>query len=187
MLDAAAINELLTELSGDLHAQGIRGEMFIVGGAAMALAYNTRRATKDIDAVFEPKMVVYEAAARIADDHPELDSNWLNDAVKGLLPGSDPNATVVFDRPGLVVRVASPGYLFAMKVAASRVERDVDDIIALYRLCGFGSVAESLDHIGAVYPGLTLEPRAQFLLEEIASTAPDEPQPAPGQGGETRT
>lgn len=49
-------------------------------------------------------------------------------------------------------------------MAETRVERIVDDIIALSRLC-FGSVAEALDHIGAVYPCLTLEPRPQFLLE----------------------
>lgn len=169
MLDARYITALLSELADELDAQGIRGEMFVVGGAAMALAYNTRRATRDIDAVFEPTMVVYEAAARIAGNHDELETGWLNDAVKGLLPGSDPNSTVVFDHPGLVVNVASPGYLFAMKVAASRVERDVDDIIALYQMCGFASVDDALDHVNGVYPALTLEPRAQFLLEEIAA------------------
>jgi hypothetical protein len=31
----------------------VRGQVFIVGGAAMALAYSSRRVTKDIDAVFE--------------------------------------------------------------------------------------------------------------------------------------
>lgn len=30
----------------------------------MALAYNTRRATRDLDGVFEPKRVVYEAVRR---------------------------------------------------------------------------------------------------------------------------
>jgi hypothetical protein len=34
----------------------------------MALAYNDRRSTRDIDAVFVPKMVVYEAAAQVAED-----------------------------------------------------------------------------------------------------------------------
>jgi hypothetical protein len=180
MLDRDSIARFLTELAAELDAHGVRGEMFIVGGAAMALAYNTRRATSDIGAVFEPKMVVYEAAARVARSHPdELDEDWLNDAVKGLLPGSDANATVVFDHPGLVVRVASPGYLFAMKVAASRVERDVDDIVALFQMCGFNSVDEALDHVTTIYPALTLEPRAQFLLEEIASTTTPEPPPPP--------
>lgn len=33
--------------------------MFLVGGAAMALAYNARRATRDVDGVFEPKTAIY--------------------------------------------------------------------------------------------------------------------------------
>ena len=33
--------------------------MLIVGGGAIALAYSNDRATRDIDAIFEPKMAVY--------------------------------------------------------------------------------------------------------------------------------
>jgi len=33
----------------------------------MALAYNMRRTTADVDGVFEPKAVIYEAARRVAD------------------------------------------------------------------------------------------------------------------------
>lgn len=62
------IVELLGELGDELDGRGVRGEMS-VGGAAMALAYNTRRATRDIDAVFEPKTVVYEVAAMLAVHH----------------------------------------------------------------------------------------------------------------------
>ena len=38
--------------------------MFIVGGAAMAIAYDTRRATADVDAVFVPSSEVLTAASR---------------------------------------------------------------------------------------------------------------------------
>lgn len=48
--------------------------------------------------------------------------------------GEDPDATVAFQHPGLNVRVASPRYLFSMKVAASRVEQDDDDIAILFGL-----------------------------------------------------
>jgi hypothetical protein len=44
---------LLAELGQELDAQGIHVQMFVVGGAAMALAYNTRRMTADVDGVFE--------------------------------------------------------------------------------------------------------------------------------------
>ena len=79
MLGRDDIRHLLGELGDDLASGGIRGEMFIVGGAAMALAYNTRRSTRDIDAVFEPQTVVYEAARRVAARHaPELSDDWLS-------------------------------------------------------------------------------------------------------------
>jgi hypothetical protein len=49
------ILKALQALGDELTREGVRGQIFIVGGAAMALAYSTRRVTRDIDAVFEPK------------------------------------------------------------------------------------------------------------------------------------
>jgi hypothetical protein len=171
MLDREALLDLLGELAAELDGQGCRGEMFVVGGAAMALAYSTRRSTRDIDAVFEPKVVVYRAAWRLA-ERRGLDRDWLNDAVKAFLPGDDPGATVLFERPGLVVRVASPRYLLAMKLMAARVERDEDDIGHLFELCGLRRAAEGLDLVEETYPHLVVAPRVQYLLEEMF---PDDP------------
>lgn len=63
--NAATILSALQALGDELSRQGIRGQIFIVGGAAMALAYSTRRVTKDIDAVFEPKSAIYAAAGKL--------------------------------------------------------------------------------------------------------------------------
>ncbi|MEA2902033.1 MAG: hypothetical protein QOH36_1920 [Actinomycetota bacterium] len=167
LLGGEEIRRHLAELGDDLSSAGVRGELFIVGGAAMALAYNTRRSTRDIDAVFEPKTLVYQAARRVAERHPDLPTDWLNDAVKGFLLGEDPAATVVFDHPGLRVRVASPRYLFVMKLAASRVERDTDDIVALHRFSGFEGVDDALGYVERTYPHLVLAPRVRYLLEEL--------------------
>jgi Nucleotidyltransferase of unknown function (DUF6036) len=52
--DAEQLRSLLAELSSRLEERGVKGEMFLVGGAAMALAYSRRRATADIDAVLSP-------------------------------------------------------------------------------------------------------------------------------------
>jgi hypothetical protein len=54
-----------------------------------------------------------------------------------------------------------------MKVLAARVERDEDDIQTLYRLCGFGSVEEALDHVQSVYPHQPIPLKAQYLLYEL--------------------
>jgi hypothetical protein len=166
MLSRDDILGLLDELADRLESQGLHGDRFLVGGAAMALAYNARRATRDLEGVFEPKQVVYHAAEQVAEEHG-LAPDWLNDSVKAFLPGDDPDATVLFDRPGLSVRVASAGYLFAMKVLAARVERDEDDIRTLYRLCGFASVDDALAHVERLYPHRPVPLRAQYLLEEL--------------------
>ncbi len=165
------IVELLRELGAELDGLGLRGEMFVVGGAAMALAYNTRRSTRDIDAVFEPKATIYQVAARIAQHHG-LDRNWLNDSVKGLLPGADHAPQEVVELPGLRVSVASPRYLLALKVAAARVDRDADDIRFLAEVCRLRSAREILDVtediIGRHRP---LAAKVQFLVEEMFPTA----------------
>jgi hypothetical protein len=166
LLSRSEIVGLLDALAADLQGRGHRGDLFLVGGAAMALAYDTRRATRDLDGVFEPKQIVYEAAARVAEARG-LPEDWLNDAVKGFLPGSDPDAQVLFDKPGLAVRVASPRYILAMKLLASRVERDEDDIRALYGLCGFTTAAEGLALVEAMYPARPIAAKVQFLLEEM--------------------
>ncbi len=169
LLDAGQIRELFNELAAELDADGVRAQMFVVGGAAMAVAFNTRRTTRDIDAVFEPKTKVYDAAARVANNHPGLGADWLNDAVKGFLPGRDPAATVVFKAPSLSVEIASPKYLFALKALAARGERDIDDLRFLYQHLGFETVEEAFDAITDLIPDKNLLPKTQFLLEEIAA------------------
>ena len=67
---------LLAELGQELDARGVKAQLFVVGGAAMALAYNMRRTTADVDGVFEPKAVYLLAlkvqAARIDRDQNDI-------------------------------------------------------------------------------------------------------------------
>jgi hypothetical protein len=98
-LSAAKILDALRALGEELTSQDIRGQVFIVGGAAMALAYSTRRVTKDVDAVFEPKGAIYAAAEKVAEERG-LPEDWLNDAAKGFMPGSDAEARPVPDIEG---------------------------------------------------------------------------------------
>jgi hypothetical protein len=107
----------LEALADELDESGIDGEMYVVGGAAIAIAFDARRSTRDIDAVFEPKAAIYAAAERVA-ERRGLPAGWLNDGVKGFLAGPDPCAAPVLERPGLRVLVASPRILLALKVVA---------------------------------------------------------------------
>lgn len=158
---------LLTDLGQELESRGQRAELFVVGGSAMALAFSTRRATRDIDAVFEPKLEVYDAAAQVA-KRRGLPTDWLNDGVKGLLPGPDPQSRAVLDLPGLRVSIPSARYLLALKVAAARVDRDADDIRLLAEICGLRTAEEILSTTDEVMGGRQpLLPKVQFLIEEM--------------------
>jgi hypothetical protein len=125
-LSADDIRRLFRELAAELDAAGQRAEISLVGGAAIALCFDGRRATRDLDAVFMPTDSVRRAAAAVA-DREGLDPDWLNDAVKGFLPGPDPNAVRFFEAPGLLVDMASAEYLLAMKLFSSRVETDAEE------------------------------------------------------------
>jgi Nucleotidyltransferase of unknown function (DUF6036) len=168
-LDASDIRRLFGELAKELARRGIRAELFLVGGAAIALSFDERRATRDLDAVFAPSEGVRHAAARVA-EREGLDEGWLNDAVKGFLPGPDPAARRYFEAPGLVVDVASPEYLLAMKLFSSRAEIDAEDIALLYRELGYTTVDQGLDLVEQAYPQRPIPAKVRFLLEEIVAT-----------------
>ena len=168
-LDRDAILSLLGDLSDGLARRGVRADVFLVGGAAMALAYDARRATRDLDAVFAPTSVVRAAAADVAASH-DLPEDWLNDAVKGFLPGRDHEARRVFESDALRVDVASPRYLLAMKLLAARAGADVEDIRTLYRLSGFTTVEEGLQLVEDAYPDLAISPKTQYLIGEIVDS-----------------
>ncbi|WFE31561.1 DUF6036 family nucleotidyltransferase [Micromonospora sp. WMMD975] len=53
LLDRAAIEDAFRRLGDRLAKRGVVADLYVFGGAAMALAYDARRATRDIDAVFQ--------------------------------------------------------------------------------------------------------------------------------------
>jgi len=169
--NATSIRAALQALGDELSGQGVRGQIFIVGGAAMALAYSTRRVTKDIDAVFEPKSAIYIAAAKVAEDLG-LPEGWLNDAVKGFMPGEDEQARPVPDITGIEISTASPRYLLAMKLMAMRFGEDDEDIEILVRECGLHSAQEALDLLEHMYPQQEPPPKTRFFLEELFRSMP---------------
>jgi hypothetical protein len=90
--------------------------------------------------------------------------------VKGFLPGPDPEAQRFYSSDSLIVDVASPRYLLAMKLFAARAEIDADDIILLYRQLGFTTVDEGLDLVEQAYPGRPIPAKVRFLLTEIVDS-----------------
>jgi hypothetical protein len=179
------IRTLLDDLSAELARHGARADLFLVGGAAIAVAYDSARSTRDLDAVFLPTEVVRQAAMAVA-ERRGLAKDWLNDAVKGFIPGPDPDAQRYYQSDALTVDVASARYLLAMKLFSSRVENDADDIMFLYRQLGFTTVDEGLALVESVYRGRPIAVKVKFLLGEIvealrdqdsSTTGPSEGQP----------
>ena len=173
--------EALTRLGQHLFAAGLVGDVYLVGGAAMVLAYDSDRMTRDIDAVFAPTDEIYKAAQIVGDDL-RLPHGWLNDAAKGFVPGADASANKVLDVPGLRVTAASPEFLLGMKLLAARPEQDRGDIAYLARLLDLRTRDEVLALVERLYPPDLLLPRTRFLVEEMfpagrESTRVDEPDP----------
>ena len=160
----------LTRLGGQLAAKGLVGDVYLVGGAAMVLAYDADRMTRDIDAVFAPTDEIYKAAQIVGDDL-RLPHGWLNDAAKGFVPGADPGANRVLDVPGLRVTAASPEFLLGMKLLAARPEQDREDIAHLAGLLGLKTADEVLALVERLYPPSLLLPRTRCLVEEMFPAA----------------
>jgi hypothetical protein len=169
-MDREEIVAALRALGERLERRGVQGDLYLVGGAAMALAYDARRTTRDVDAVFEPKMVVYEVAAEVAEERG-LPLDWLNDSAKGHLHSEDPHDGPVFEFPGLRVQAASPQMLLAMKVVAARVGEDDDDVAWLADHLGLGTAGAVIDEVTAIVGQGRLTPRSRFFVEEVVGDA----------------
>jgi predicted nucleotidyltransferase len=135
LLDRAGIEEAFRRLGERLAKRGVVADLYVFGGAAMALAYDSRRATRDVDALFKPHGIVLEEALAVAAELG-LPRWWLNEQASSYVaPGGDPAASRAFDHPGLRVFAASPEHLLAMKAFAAR-PRDAEDIRQLTQLLG---------------------------------------------------
>jgi hypothetical protein len=108
--------------------QGRRGRRIHGDGAAMALAHDAARVTRDVDAMFKPHGIVHEEAMQVARDLG-LPCWWLNEQASTYISGKeDADKRRVFDHPGLRVMAASPRHIFARRHA--RPERATSTIFA---------------------------------------------------------
>jgi len=171
LLNRAGIEDAFRRLGDRLVRRGVVADLYIFGGAAMALVYDSRRATRDIDAVFQPHGVVVEEARAVAEELG-LPHWWLNEqASVYIAPGGDVAASRVFDHPGLRVSSASPEHLLAMKVLAGR-RRDAEDIRVLVRHLGLTSVESVLAVCADVFPDEGVPPRSKLILEGLLGDGP---------------
>lgn len=172
LLDRAAIEEAFRLLGERLAKRGVVADLYVFGGAAMALAYDSRRTTRDVDALFMPHGIVLEEALAVAAELG-LPRWWLNEqASTYVAPGGDPAASRVFDHPGLRVFAASPEHLLAMKAFAAR-PRDAEDIRQLALVLDLRTAADVLTSVHEIFPDEEPPARLRLLLEDIFSDQGD--------------
>jgi hypothetical protein len=162
------IRRLFGLLNEELRQAGTEGELFLVGGAVMCLAYAARPSTQDVDALFRPARQVGEAAARVA-MQAGVQPDWLNDGVKGFL-SEHGEFSPFLELDHLRVMVAQPQYLLAMKCLALRIGaefHDEDDIRYLLRHLNIRSYDQAVEIITLFYPLNRFPQKTLYALAEL--------------------
>lgn len=179
LLDRERIEHLLRVLDAACAKEGITADVFLVGGAAMCLAYDADRSTRDLDGLFAPTTGLRRLIAEIG-EREDLEPDWFNDAAKGYIIKDDPEATEYYRSPHLRVRVASPDYLLAMKLLSAR-ESDVEDALLLARLTDRTSETQLLEALTSHYPAKMLQVKNRYFAADLAT------QLEPAQSGNYAT
>lgn len=172
MLSRDEILACFEAINEELRAHDQKGEIGIVGGAVMCLVFNARKATRDVDAIFEPSQVIRKAAAKVARDKGLAD-DWLNDAAKGFLVEKFKREDVK-RFSNLIVWAPEARYMLAMKCISARWDSsDRDDVIFLVKHLGLKTPEQVFTIIQGYYPKLQIPAKTQFFIEEILASSPE--------------
>lgn len=164
---------LFDALSERLRRKHARANIYLVGGAVMALAFDRERITGDIDARIEAGHgALVEAVHEIAVERG-LATSWLNEQAASAIPKTpDARARTLYATEYLVVTGASAGHMLAMKLEAGR-GRDASDISTLVRMLGLRTPEEGAAIHRRLLPHSNRNTRA--LMEDALADASSSP------------
>lgn len=177
LLSGAEMREAFRRLADRLSRRKVVGEVCVYDGAAMVLAFDARRATRDVDATFEAHGAVIAEAREVAKEMG-FPPSWLNDQVSVYVSRSfDEGRTSIYDHPNLRVRSASARHLLAMKAHAARAfAPDREDLVVLVRRLGLTTASEVERVCAEVFPDEPLSDRSrQAVTDAVAAVARSEP------------
>lgn len=164
-MNAEDIKRYLTELNDELRSMDVKGEICLYGGAVMALVYDARPDTEDVDAIFEPISAIRIAARRVGERNG-LEIGWLNTAVEMFLAQHDKK--IFMDLSNLKIFVPPADYLLAMKTLSARANTmDRDDLQVLIRDIGLKSSDEVFQIVRNYYPHKEMKPASRSLIREL--------------------
>jgi len=151
-------------------------DLAIYGGAALAISFDVRLETRDVDAVVRGSPDFLRSAAKEVADEEGWPESWLNDGVKGFL-SSDEEMELMegfpgSSRGGLRIYVPTASYIFAMKCMTMRPEgidgsHDVSDIEFLANRMGVQTPEAAFSIIEGFYPASRIPAKVRFGVEEI--------------------
>ena len=162
------ILEALGFVNEELNRLNVKGEILIAGGASMCLAFSARSATKDIDAIYEPKSIINDIAAKIAVSKG-LPEAWLNDSVKGFMNQKAYEKKFQLQSfSNLAIYSVTPEYLLAMKLMSSRMDSDTDkkDIIFLMKHLKIDSLQKATQLLDDTFKSEYILPKTKYVIEE---------------------
>jgi hypothetical protein len=168
VLSEKDIRRLLGLLNAELRKSGVKGELYLVGGAVMCIAFHARPSTRDIDGYFLPAGRVREAAERVAAE-TGLEAGWLNDAVKAYL-SEQGEFSPFLELDHLKVMVAQPQYLLAMKCLAMRIGQefhDEEDVRYLLRHLNISTYDAAIKVISRFYPLERFPQKTLYALQDL--------------------
>ncbi|MCY4096995.1 MAG: hypothetical protein OXF40_01860 [Rhodospirillales bacterium] len=135
-LDRDTLHQLFEELADELARARVRACIYIIGGAAMTMAYQRDRAPHEVGArVDDGHQAVLTAGSPLAPRPAQPPTRRHEQATAYRPSAPDQRAPVVFDSPHLIITGASAEHLLAMKLEAAR-RTDQADIVTLLRTLG---------------------------------------------------
>ncbi len=166
MFNANEIKKLFKALNEELKKMNAKGEIGLCGGAVMCLVFQARKATKDIDAIFEPTQEIRKASKKVAQVFG-LNENWLNDAAKGFFEIEPPREEVL-EFTNLRIWAPRADYMLAMKCISARFDtHDREDVDFLIKHLKLKKPEQVFKLIEKYYPHQQIPPKTKFLVEEL--------------------
>ena len=156
----------LKEINSRLKNMGKTGEIFIIGGAAISLAFGGRDATEDIDAIYKPRSEIRKIIKVMADEH-DLRSDWLNNDAEHFVT-ANMTFTLLFEFSDLKVFHIDAECLLAMKLASARPESypDMDDCLLLMEKLGVHEEKELLRLVELYTDEENRDPAYRYFVTE---------------------
>ena len=159
-LDRGTLLGLLREVGQLLVEHEATASIHVIGGAAMVLEFDSRRMTRDVDAVLRSEGGNFWKAIATVTRRHGLPPDWLNTNAAAFLPNDEDENASELNFPGLTVSVASAEHLMAMKLRAMR-DRDIADLMILFGHLGI----ETPEQAAAIHDRLFDESAIGYLPE----------------------